>query len=176
MGFVLLVLITPIGGYDVLADPIGWLLVLHGLRGLPDLPLGTAVRCLAVLAAIVSVPLWVPAVVEALEAADESIAWAVNLPQFGFVAVLSLALSRAALQAGARGPAAWWRTTFLGAVAVIVLPVLVFGGGVDSLEDTAGIAVVAVPLAMIVLLFTYTGRSWTDARNVEKEAKQPGRS
>lgn len=36
MGLVIVVLVARFGGYDALPDPLGWLLVLWGVRRLPD--------------------------------------------------------------------------------------------------------------------------------------------
>lgn len=164
MGMVVILLLVDAGGYDVLADPLGWLLVLHGIRLLPeDLELRTPLLGLAGLAAVVSVPLWVPAVVEALDDADESLAWVANLPQFGCYLLLAHVLSLAATAAGDKAAATWWRSVVLGLAAVVVLPVLIFGGGLTGLETAAGVLVGLVPTVMIVLLFAHSGRPWAGA-------------
>ena len=164
LGFVFLVLVTTVRGYDLYPDWFGWGLVLVGVRSLPrDYPLRGALLYLGVVALAVSVPLWVPSVDDALDDADESIAWALNLPRFAFAALLALALARSAQAANARGPATWWRVLVLGNAAVAVLPALVFGGGLDGLDTTAGTLVVAVPLAMTVALFWHSGRPWAGA-------------
>lgn len=164
LGFVLLLLVTEVRGFDLYPDWVGWGLVLVGVRALPrDYPLRWALLYLGVVALAVSVPLWVPAVGDALADADESIAWALNLPRFGFATGLALALARAAEAADARGPATWWRVLMVGNAVVAVLPVLVFGGGLDGLGVTAGTLVVVVPLAMTVTLFWHSGRTWAGA-------------
>lgn len=167
MGFVVLLLYAPLGGVDLLFDPLGWLLVVLGVRGLPaGFPHRRNLFGLGVLAALVSVPLSVPAVLDALDDADESLAWAANLPQFGWYLLLAVALTQAGTEAADKGAETWWRTIALGCVAVIVLPVLVFGGGIDGLADTAGAAVALVPIAMIVMLFVHAGRAWADGPSV----------
>lgn len=164
MGMVIILLVAPAGGFDVFADPVGWVLVLLGLRALPpDVELRGPVLVLAGLALLVSVPLWVPDVVEALDDADESIAWALNLPQFGSFALLALALLRAAEAAGDRTARTWWGVVVVGLGAVVVLPVLIFGAGLDDLEGLAGALVALVPLTMVVLLFVCSGRAWAGA-------------
>ncbi len=174
LGFVFLVLVTTVQGYDLYADPVGWVLVLVGVRLLPR-----AFRhrwlllYVAGIALVVSVPLWVPAVDDALASADESIAWALNLPRFGFAALLAFTLARSAQTADARGPATWWRVLGLGSAVVAVLPVLVFGGGLENLDTTAGTLVVVVPLAMTVTLFWHSGRTWAGApESPEREVRQ----
>lgn len=164
MGMIVILLVVQAGDVDLLANPLGWLLVLHGVRGLPrDLELRTPLLVVTALALVVSVPLAVPAVVDALDGTDESIAWAINLPQFGSYLLLSLALTRAATAAGERGPATWWSTMVLGYAAVLVLPVLIFGGGIEALEGLAGVLVALVPTATIVLAFFHCGRTWAGA-------------
>ncbi len=174
LGFVFLVLVTTAGGYDLYPDWFGWGLVLVGVRALPrDFPLRWALLYVGAAALVVSVPLWVPAVDDALADADESIAWALNLPRFGFAALLALALARSAEAADARGPATWWRVLMIGNAAVAVLPVLVFGGGLEGFEETAGTLVVVVPLAMTVALFWHSGRAWAGLpANPEEQVRQ----
>jgi hypothetical protein len=164
LGFVFLLLVTRVGGYDLYPDWFGWGLVLVGVRALPrDFPLRGTLLYLGVVALVVSVPLWVPAVDDALADADASLAWALNLPRFGFAAVLALALARSAEAADARGPATWWRVLAGGNAAVAVLPVLVFGGGLDQLDTTAGTLVVLVPLVMTVTLLWHSAQRWAGA-------------
>jgi hypothetical protein len=47
---------------------------------------------------------------------------------------------------------------------VAVLPVLIFGGGVDELEEPAGLAVQIVYVVLVWLMFQYSGRVWAGAR------------
>ncbi|WP_139979632.1 hypothetical protein [Nocardioides litoris] len=173
-GVLLHLLFARLGGYDVLADPLGWVLVLVGLRALPPgFELRSSAIALAVLALVTSVPLWVPGVASAVEDADESLAWAVDLPRFGCYLVLALALSRVALAAGDRGAAGWWSTVVLALAAVVVLPVLVFGGGIDGLAPLATTLVGLVPTVVLVLLLVHAGRPWAAA---EVDVIHPGGS
>ncbi|GAA5140231.1 hypothetical protein GCM10023340_00010 [Nocardioides marinquilinus] len=161
MGVVVLLLEAPAGGFDLLADPLGWLLVLLGVRDLPRaMPLRGALRAVSVVAAVASVPLWLPVVVEALEDADESLAWAANLPRLGFFVVLGLGLAGAATAAGDRVAGTCWRVVAGGGLVVVLLPALVFGGGLNQLDDAAGAAVALVPTVVVVLGFWHSGRRW----------------
>lgn len=161
MGLIVVVLFAPIGDVDLLADPLGWLLVLGGLAHLPEtLPLRGVSTALAALALAASIPLTVPAVRDALDDADDALAWAANLPWLLFLLTLALGLGRAAFEADDRRAAAWWRCAQVGAMALIALPVLVFGGGLTGLEDTTGVAVGVVPLAFVLLLFLHGSRPW----------------
>jgi hypothetical protein len=163
LGVVVHLLFAKAGGFDLLPDPLGWVLVLVGLRGLPAaVELRGAATALAALALVVAVPLWVPGVADRIEDADEALAWAVDLPRFGCYLLLALGLSRAATTAGDKAAAAWWSTVVLALAAVVALPVLVFGGGLDGLAALASSLVGIVPTVMVVLLFVHAGRAWAD--------------
>jgi hypothetical protein len=168
MGFVFIALYARFDGYDAYADPVGWALVLYGVHRLPaDLPGRGGVLSLGWLAALVSVPLWFPAVTDALDDADASLAWAADLPAFGFGALLCHALARAAVAEEEPRAAAWLRTLSIAFVVVALLPVLVFGAGMDDLSDPAGLAAQATKLALVWALFVYAGRVWAGAPVVE---------
>ena len=87
--------------YDALPDPVGWLLVLVGvraLRGHLDVDLLT---WLAWVALVVSVPLWLPQVNHLLvpeynSGIDVSFQWFLSLPQTVFSLVLARTIGRAA--------------------------------------------------------------------------------
>lgn len=162
MGLVIVALSAPVaGGYDALPDPLGWLLVVLGTRALPDrVPRRHVVVALAWLAAAASVPLWVPGFSDAAYAIHPSLGWALNLPQLGFAAVLCHSLAGSALAAEDHRAAAWLRTAMAGFVAAVVLPVIVFGAGIGSLELTSYVAAVIVLISLIWLLFAYSARPW----------------
>lgn len=160
MGFVVIALYARAGGFDLLADPVGWLLVLGGVRLLPDTVPRSALTWLGLLALAVSVPIWVPDVASALADVDESLAWAADLPAFGFVALLLHLLSGAASAAGDRtaGRLCALLVTLTGVVAA--MPALVFGAGWSGLGSTASTAAELLRLAVVVALFAYAGRTW----------------
>jgi hypothetical protein len=162
MGLVIVALQAPVaGGYDVLADPVGWLLVILGTHQLPShVPRRDTVVTLAWIAAAVSVALWFPAVPEAAYDTHPSLGWALNLPQLGYAAVLCHSLATSAMASEDGRAAAWLRTAMAGFVAAAVLPVLVFGGGVGSLRGTMEFVAALVLIALIYLLFTYSARPW----------------
>jgi hypothetical protein len=160
MGLVVIVLDT-LGTVDALPDPVGWVLVLLGVRGLPhDLHRRGPLLALGLLAAAVSVPLWLPGVADALYDTHPSLLWAANLPQLGFAGLLCVALAASAAPAGDTAAAAWARTTLTGVAVVAVLPVLVFGAGIASLEVPAYLGTSLVLLLLIWLLFSWSGRPW----------------
>jgi hypothetical protein len=170
MGYVFIALYARFDGYDAYADPVGWALVLYGVHRLPaELPSRGGVLYLGWIAGLVSVPLWFPAVIDRLEDADESLAWAIDLPQFGFGALLCISLARAATADGDARAARWLRMLATAIAVVAVLPVLVFGGGLDDLADPAGLAVQVVYVGLVWMMFQYSGRLWAGAPVVEEE-------
>jgi hypothetical protein len=160
MGLLIVAAVAKVNGeYDVLPDPIGWILVLHGLGGLPDsLPTRPALRTLGFVALVMSVVLWFPGVAHGLEDTDESLLWTANLPQLAFVALLSRALAQAA--AAEPGRARWLRTAAVLTLVAALLPAVVLGADETSLLDLMVLGASAVLLLVIVLLFRYSSRPW----------------
>jgi hypothetical protein len=160
MGLVIVLLTAAVNGYDLLADPVGWLLVLVGLSALP-VPQRGALQGLATLSLLVSVVLWFPGVRDALNVTDLALAWAAGLPELVTLIVLAHALAQAALLAADRSAATWLRTARTLLIVVAVLPAVVLGGGFDSWDDALGLVGSLVLLLVVVLLFRYAGRPWT---------------
>ena len=173
MGLVIVLLTAPLaGGYDALPDPAGWILVLLGVRGLPgDLPRRGAVFTLAWLAAAVSVALWFPGITDAAYSTHPSLGWAVNLPQLGFAALLCHSLATCAVAAEDRKAGSWLRMAMAGFVAAAVLPVVVFGAGVASLEITMYVGAALILIALIWLLFAYSARPWAVDQTTDHPAE-----
>jgi hypothetical protein len=153
--------------YDALPDPVGWLLVLAGVRALRahvDLDVTT---WLAWVAFAVSVPLWFPQVNHLLvpeynDSIEVSFQWFLSLPQTVFSLALARSIGRQAeLQqprdrfvAGRFGVLTW---AFVG---LVVLPVVAYGGGVASLEDPALIGIGVVNVVFVYYLFRVHRRTW----------------
>jgi hypothetical protein len=112
-------------------------------------------------------------VADAIEDVDESLLWVMNLPQLVFVGLLCHVLGQRAAAADDGRAAAWLRVLLVGFVVVALLPVLVFGGGVDALEVPAYVAATLVLLALIWLLFAWSGRPWADQGVGRKRAIAP---
>jgi hypothetical protein len=159
MGLVIVLLTAPVHGYDLLPDPLGWLLVLTGLRGLGVPQRGTLLG-LGWLAFVVSCVLWVPSVPTRLDDIDQSLTWAANLPQLVTTIVLAHALAQQALLAGDRRARGWLLTSRSVLILVTVLPVVVFGGGLDGLVGATYVAASLALLLLIWLLFAYGSRPW----------------
>ena len=158
MGLVFLALVVRFNGeYDVIPDPIGWLLILQGLGQLPAaLPHRPTLRSLGFVALLLSVALWFPGVAGGLEAEDVSLLWTANLPQLAFVAVLCHALSDLADVSARR----WLRTASALTVVAALLPTLVLGADEAGLTGTMTLVGAGVLLLVIVLLFRYAARPW----------------
>lgn len=157
--------------YDALPDPIGWALVLVGLRSLSRAPGRpgtlelTTVQWLAVIGFVVSVPLWFPQLNHLLipkynPGVGLSAQWAASLPQ----SVFGLALAR---QIGRAGENAEPRDTYLagrfgvltwGFVAMIVLPAVAFGAHVPALQKPTLVVIGLVNVAFIFYLFMVNRR------------------
>jgi hypothetical protein len=161
MGFVVLLLTAPLHGYDLLADPLGWLLVLGGLARLPLDPATRArLRALALLALAVSVLTWPGPVVHWLDRADDSLPWAVGLPEIAVAVVLCHDLADLARRAEDGRAARWFEGTRTLTLVAGLMPVLVLGGHLHTLAVPSAVAAVAAPAVLIVLLFRYAGRPW----------------
>ena len=170
MGLVVIAITASFRGYDALPNPLGWLLVIAGVHVL-DLPRWRRSQLLALagVAAAVSTVLWFPSVTDAIFDRDPvdaaALSWAVNLPQLLFSAWLCHVLAAHAKEAGDVKAAGWLSITRTAVVVVGLLPVLVFGGGVDRLEDATYVAAGMVALTLIVMLFTYASRPWASVPN-----------
>lgn len=155
--------VVPGSGYDLLPDPLGWLLVLFGVGLLPrEAPRG-ALPLVGTLALVVSTVLWFPAAAQALAAVDPSLGWAASLPALAFAALLFRQLARSAQGTGDRTAATVLQGLVTLTVVVALLPVLVLGAGWGGLEDLAGGSGQLLNLAAVVVLFSCAGRSWAAA-------------
>lgn len=162
MGLVIVALSVRVSGYDLLADPLGWLLVYSGVTRLPrSVPWSGTLVLLATLAGLTSVALWFPGLVTALTDTDESLLWAADLPQITFVATLCGALARAATEAGDRRAGSWLRTACTLAIVTGLAPVVVYTTTPTSVVPMLLVALLAVVLT-IVLAFAYSSRAWAE--------------
>jgi hypothetical protein len=153
--------------YDALPDPLGWLLVLAGLRGLRGHLDVDVVTWLGWVAFVLSVPLWLPQVNHLLVpeyngSIDVSFQWFLFLPQ----TVFSLALARTI---GRRAELEQPRDTFVAGrygvltwafAALIVLPAVAYGGGVDNLVNPTLIGIGLVNVVFVYYLFRVHRREW----------------
>ena len=157
MGLLIVVLVAKFGDYDALADPLGWLLVLWGVRRLAD---HTTLLTLAVGALVVACAVWFPHTQDLLDRSDPSLRWAINLPQVLFCVVLCRQFSELAEAGDDRKARAWLRPTLVLNVILAVAPVLVFAANADDLLASVYAVAGVVVLLLIVLLFAYARRPW----------------
>ena len=149
LGLVIVALVVDGNGWDLLPDPIGWALVLLGTLALPREIHRRDAMVIAAALALASAVIWPPGVAERVADTDESLSWALSLPQLAYLFLLADGLRRAARGAEEGSRAAWFATAETLVVGAAVLPVLVFGAGADAL---AGIAVLCATLALVLLV------------------------
>ena len=168
MGMVIVILSAPFPAnanpsweqYDALPDPLGWLLVILGMVALArvDDSFSTS-RWLAVLAGVVSVPMWLPQLHHQL---DDSGEWFASLPQLAFC--LLLARQIGLLGAVQTPPDAYVAKRFgllvWGFGVLAVLPVLTLGGGLTELEEPTVLLAMAVNVVFVYFLFRVHRRGW----------------
>ncbi len=142
-GLVLVVLDVFVGGFDVLADWLGWLLALGAVLALRR-PLGPGPAVAAAISLVVAVAGWVPGL---LEVEDSSLAWALSLPQAVFCVLLALRLAE--LLPEQQGIL---RAAAVTNAVVALLPVVVLGGGLTPLFGPLAFAAVAAVLWLCFLL------------------------
>jgi hypothetical protein len=146
--------------YDALADPLGWLLVVAGLLALARVDESFATsRWLAIVAGVVSVPMWFPQLNHQLNASGE---WFASLPQIAFCLLLSREL---AILGDAQSPrdeyvAKRFGLLVWGFALLAVLPVVTLGGGVDRLAGPTQLVSLLVSVAFIYSLFRVHRREW----------------
>jgi hypothetical protein len=163
MGLVIVFLRADFGGYDALADPVGWGLVIWSLWGLRGRLANTDVLLwVATIALAASAATYPPAVSERLTASGQ---WGVSLPQIGFCLVLcgSLATWARSTVAAGGGPgrassrARWLDLLRWVYLAVAVGPVVVLGGGVEQLTSAVAVLSVVANVALVYLTFAVSG-------------------
>lgn len=157
MGLVVVVLVATFDGYDALADPLGWLLVLWGVRRMPD---PSVLLALAGVALVVACVVWFPATQVALDGAGPSLRWAAALPQVLFCVLLCHRLAALARRSGDAAAAAWQRTAMVLNAVLAAAPVLAFASGSQDPLPAIYAAAGGVVLLLIVLLFAHANRPW----------------
>lgn len=146
--------------YDLLADPVGWLVVLSGTWALTRAQPTTAVlRWPAVVAAAVSVPTWFPQVQHAIGDAG---GWAASLPQAAYCLLLAREIGMLATQQHPRDRYAAGRAGLLvwGFALVAVLPALVLGGRLEALRAPTLVVALGINLSLIWFLLRLHRRTW----------------
>jgi hypothetical protein len=154
-----------INDYDLLVDPLGWLLALVGVRRLAaarDLPLAGGLTVMGVIALLCSIPLWWPTTLRQLDHGDPGLLWGVGLAELVFQLLLCRAFSLLAREARADGVQLWMAICQGGLVLGIGAPVAYFAAHQDWLNGVAAFGQI-VQLLVIILCFVYAGRPWAGA-------------
>lgn len=165
---------TPTLRFDLYANPFGWvllLLALHTLRNDPPYRFNGALWTLALLALVLDSVFWFPGPADWLSDAEPALGWAAGLPRFGCFALLCHRLGTAAVE-DSRVAAGLFQWTAAAFAVVMVGPVLVYGGGIDEVEDVVGTLVALAQLALVVLCVAFAGRAWAAPRQ-DPPADQP---
>lgn len=183
MGLVVVVLSAPVpphpdpawARYDLLADPVGWLLMIGGTWSLARLsPAFRGVRLAALVAGAVSLPMWFPQLRHHL---DAPALWALSLPQIAACLLLVRAIGDRAAERRPPEVRVQQRAGVLawGLVVIALLPVVVIGGKVQALEGPTAALALLVNLALIWTLFSYHRRRWLGGPGpLEVAPAQPG--
>jgi len=161
MGLVIVMLSVNVGGFDLLANWVGWGLVIHALTRLPDTVGSRPVLLgLAGAAGLVDLALWFPAVRGPVVDIDPALSWALTLPQVLFCLLLSWRLSEVTTEPGTRG---LLRVTAGLFAVVALLPTVVLGAEVPALAAPAYVLAGFALLVLVIQLFAYGGRDWARA-------------
>ncbi len=148
MGLLIIVLDVPATGWDWIADPLGWVLVLLGLSAVREMvPNHRGLSITAWVCLAVSVIIYPPDSVATL---DDSLGWVFSVPTVAWCFLASDALHDIA-EGGRRTTLLWLRNVF---VAVGVLPLLVYLAGLDWLTVPTAALAVAANVALLYLLWT----------------------
>ncbi|MDQ6934317.1 MAG: hypothetical protein M3130_03370 [Actinomycetota bacterium] len=159
--------------YDVLADPVGWVLIGTGLFSLARIqPQFDTAKWLGILAGLVSVPMWFPQIHHLL---SDSGSWAASLPQLGCCVLVARSVALLGAGVTPRDGYAAKRFGLLtwGFVLLAVLPVIALGGGVPGLENPTLVLSLLVNLAFIWACFAVHRREYLGGPGSRAESR-PG--
>ena len=154
--------------YDFLADWLGWMLVIAGMRMLREHLDVDIAYWLAWVALVVSLVFWFPQITDLLPQVDEpvkgvdpSVAWFISLPQAAFSLFLVKAIGQAGIEqtprdtfvAGRFGVLSW---AFIGSIA---LPPVAYAAAENLIRPTL-IGIGLINVALIYYLFRVHRRTW----------------
>jgi hypothetical protein len=160
LALVIIVIRSDFHGYDALPDPLAWLLIAVASAAFPpDVPRRGALIASALLAMLASVASWPSRWNDEIVDLDPALAWAVALPSLVWSALFCLAVAHLAKSRQLSAHIMWTYVGY-GFVAAIVLPVVVFGGGIDSLEGTYAAIIVLSQVALFALALMHAWKPW----------------
>ena len=114
----------------------------------------------AVLALVVAAVLWPPGLADRVAATDDSLSWALSLPQSAYLLLLADGLRDAAARGDDPGLRTWWTTTAALAAAALGLPVLVLGGDLVVLGAIAALVSLLTVVLVVVLGLASARATW----------------
>jgi hypothetical protein len=159
LALLIIVIRSDFRGYDALPDPFAWLLIAVACAAFPeDVPRRSALVASAVLAMFASIASWPSSWHDRVVDLDPALAWAIALPSLAWSALFCLAVAHLA-QAQLSAHVMWTYVAY-GFIAATVLPVIVFGGGVDSLEGTYAAIIVLSQVALFALALMHAWKPW----------------
>lgn len=171
-GLGLVLLDVFVGGWDLVPDPVGWVLAVLATRQLPVPTRGTLTG-IALVALVAACLLWVPSVAEAVDRLHVSVGWAAGLPQVAYLTLLCHALSRRARSTGDT-PAGSWLLWLAGGNALLgLVPALVWGPGLLAAAAAVLLAALVIALTTILMLAAYSSRPWALADAGPRDADHP---
>lgn len=149
LGLGLVALDLRVDGWDLLANPLGWLAVLLGLTQVRE-EVGNGVVTAALVSLAVSTLAYPPGLLGDL---DPAVAWALSLPQAVTVVVLAFALAGALSEHARELRVVGWLLAVVAAA-----PALVIGGRLGGLVGLVAFAAVAGLLYLVYLLLVCAPR------------------
>ena len=144
MGLVIVFLDVGSDGWDWVADPVGWILVLVGLAPLKERLRGYAALVVVAWACLAVSVLTLPP--DSIDSIMPTLGWLFSLPTIAFAALLCGSL--AAATDGSRS--VWFRSLGGFFVIVAVLPAVVYLVGLDWLKVPAAVAAVLANVALVI--------------------------
>lgn len=159
LGLVVVALRVQVDGLDLLADWVGWVIVLIGSASLPVRRHGMLLAA-AGLACAAGLVTWFPDVSAQVAGTDDALSWALSLPQSAYLVLLADGLRDAAKRGGDPALALWWAWTAGLATVALVLPVLVLGGDVTGLGPVAALVALTTLVLVLVLGLASARATW----------------
>lgn len=171
VGLLLALVDISIDDVDLVADWVGWLVVLLACAGLPPQLAPARLAVVAAAALLVSVAVWIPGALVDLDALPLPLAWAISLPEVLVGLLLALSMARAAGGAGDESARGWWRLVIGGNVVILLLPPVVYGAGVVGVVVVGVAIALATAITEIVLCFRHGDRPWAQPAQLTANPK-----
>jgi len=157
MGLLVIIVTASFGGWDGLPNPLGWVLVLLGVRAArSSLPSSTALAVLGLMALLISAISYPPDVTADL---DPSAAWLLDLPQVAFEVVLCSAVGSVLAPKGRVFRLLMWVLVLVG-----VGPAIAIGTDDPGIADAVDGAFALSQIALVWMLFSVSGDPRTGAQ------------